>query len=151
MSKKDIKFKIPRADDTKNRWIHPNTKVEYIRTFALWKCIQCNKRWHSAYTWLTLNFIINNKNLYKAKRNQSNSISADRFKGPDLKGGKTFVITSDEYLKQHCKSCTNTNVNNQIIYYSELRKGMVDTKERHRAELCAKCLNGYPCKNSNWR
>jgi len=148
--KKEIKFQIPSNENL--RFLDPSNNKEYIRTFALWKCVKCNKRWHSAYTWLSLNFLVNNNKLFKDKKKsfkKESDNNIQRYIGPNLKVSKSFVITNDEYLNQHCKSCTN--INNQIIYYSELRKGLMDTRKPHLSESCAKCLRGYPCMANNKR
>jgi len=148
MSKKDIIFNLP-SKNSNNRFLNPDNGIEYVRTFGLWKCVKCHKRWHSAHTWISLKFVKNNKELYKSKEKLSSG-SAFKFLGPDENihsqpSEMGWKSENKDILQQHCKACNSKN--NKVINYSELLKGLGNKELPHRAKLCAKCLSGYPCKN----
>lgn len=163
----NIKFNVPQKGSD-NRFLDKKYNIEYIRSFGLWKCVKCHKRWYSAYTWLSLKFIENNKELYKGKINSFHSKDTEEkenafsvlqvfladdgeeklqkekrvyFKGPVI---DKHSIENKYALQQHCKSCKSKD--NKVIYYSNLWGAKNTEDSPHRSDLCAKCLKGYPCR-----
>lgn len=120
-----------------------DSNTKYIRVFALWNCIKCKRRWFSAYTWLSLEFVKKNVELYKFKKKktkENTNINKNCFSGINLK--------DKDILQQHCQKCHNKK--NKVIYYFELSKSnKTEDDLPHRSNLCVKCLKGYPCKDNN--
>ena len=59
---KNLKTEI--KEYTKPRDLHNQNGIEYGRHFAHWKCSNCENTWSSAYTWISTDFCIKNKNNY---------------------------------------------------------------------------------------
>ncbi|CAG8716377.1 hypothetical protein GLOIN_2v327476 [Rhizophagus irregularis DAOM 181602=DAOM 197198] len=91
------------------------------RVFGNWKCSNCQKRWRSAYTWISLQKFIE--------------------KIP----GKRLNRFNDDYIIQKCKKeeCGGDGI---ILSYEPLVKSEDNIK--HRCDLCAKCQNGEICLES---
>ncbi|CAB4376234.1 unnamed protein product [Rhizophagus irregularis] len=90
----------------------------YYRVFGNWKCSRCQKKWRSAYTWISLQ-----KFITKATGKQC------------LKG---------DYVMQKCKerTCGNYGI---ISSYKPLVRSESGEHKRH---LCEKCKRGYECFES---
>ncbi|RIB03801.1 hypothetical protein C2G38_2048972 [Gigaspora rosea] len=92
---------------------------KYYRVFGRWKCSNCGKPWHSAYTWISLQkFIVLDQKL-----------------------------NFDEYCMQKCKKCEEKECDDKgiILFYKSLDKG---DSSVHKRRLCAKCLSGEECIQS---
>jgi hypothetical protein len=123
---------------TKNNYIRPlKTElidgVEYGRYFGQWKCLNCKRNWHSAYTWVSTDVDINK---YKDKKGKT------WYSGKDLK--------DKEFLIEKCNSCNSSNNSNVMINrYNYLEYAIENNIDRkpHNGHLCAKCQGGNPCQN----
>nr|CAG8558630.1 15058_t:CDS:2 [Entrophospora candida] len=91
---------------------------EKHRVFGYWKCLNCRKKWVSAYTWLSLQKFI------------------DKTPGNKLLEG--------DFCVQECKKCKgNENKNVMIWKYEPLI--LSETGKPHKRDLCAKCQDGEYC------
>lgn len=85
--------------------------IEYGRYFGQWKCLNCKRSWHSAYTWVSTDADINKFEDKKGKT---------WYSGKDLK--------DKEFLIEKCKSCDSSNNSNVAINrYSYLEYQINDT------------------------
>lgn len=133
---KKIKFIKPSSD---NCFLDKDTNIEYVKTYGKWKCLNCENKWYSAYSWLSLIFCNKNKNICRDNIYQEESKSKKIklvFSGSKLK--------DKDFLLQECKKCNNNKV--KIISYSNLEGGYGDKYIPHRSDLCFKCKKGFPCK-----
>lgn len=125
-----------------NCFLNPNNDIKYGRHFGKWKCLNCENKWRSAYTWLSITFCFNNKNICSDKIYQEESnLDSKKIKWV-FSGSK---LKDNDFLLQKCKKCTNNNV--KVISYSNLEVvSHIDIVKPHRSDLCSKCLKGHPCK-----
>jgi hypothetical protein len=137
IEKNKIKFKVPEENSGK-RFVDKSTNIEYVRTFGLWRCLKCRKKWKSAYTWLSLYFCKNNTDVKnKLVKGMYENTDTVEYNGKNLK--------KEDILTQFCKSCDNKN--NTVINYSNLKNNSKkEPREPHRSNLCAKCLSGNMCR-----
>jgi hypothetical protein len=115
---------------TKPRDLHTHNDIEYGRHFGKWICLNCNKSWASAYTWISTDFCINNKDNYDKGWYDSENLNK-----------KDFIL-------EECKDCTPDN-NVKITQYRKLKPNKKNNIViPHRRDLCAKCKGGKPCQSS---
>lgn len=113
---------------TKPRDLYNKNDIEYGRHFGKWTCLNCEKSWSSAYTWISTDFCINNKDNYdKGWYNSEN-------------------LNSKDFILEECKDCTFDD-NVKITHYRKLKPSKNNKKIPHRADLCAKCKAKSPCQN----
>ncbi|GES74405.1 hypothetical protein GLOIN_2v327476 [Rhizophagus clarus] len=88
------------------------------RVFGNWRCSNCQKRWRSAYTWISLQ-----KYIEKTPGNRLNG----------------------DYSEQKCmeEECGSNGI---IVSYESLVKSEDGTE--HKRHLCAKCQSGQYCSES---
>lgn len=130
------KFIKPSED---NLFLDNDNNLVFARTFGKWKCSNCNNKWRSAYTWISLSFCLNNKKTCIERILDTDSNS--RTNNLVFSGKK---LNDNEFLSQSCQNCNNDN-KVKIISYSNL-KGGISKFIPHRSDLCLKCLKGFPCK-----
>lgn len=112
--------------------------VIYGRNFGKWKCLNCNRSWLSAYTWISTNFCFANEIVFKDTKGRL------LFSGKKLKD-KDFLIEKC----QNCDDVNNTNV--RIMSYNNLEgSNHMDNHIAHNADLCVKCIKGYPCQSKKY-
>src|SRR5579859_5753740 len=89
------------------------------RVFGNWKCPNCQKKWRSAYTWISLQKFI------------------EKTPGEHL--------NLNDYEMQDCKEreCRFDNNKSIILSYEPLVRSEAGTK--HKRHLCAKCQDGELC------
>ena len=124
---KNLKTEI--KEYTKPRDLHNQNGIEYGRHFAHWKCSNCENTWSSAYTWISTDFCIKNKNNY------------------DQGWYNTKNIKNEDFLLEQCKECTNSNSDVKITQYRKLKPNKNNNEIPHRRDLCAKCKSGSPCQS----
>lgn len=89
----------------------------HYRVFGNWKCLNCQNRWSSAYTWVSLQKFIEQKHLVQG-----------------------------DFFMQNCKKCKkNNNDNCTISNYKPLE--LSDSEKPHIRKLCAKCQHGATCRH----
>ncbi|PKY48454.1 hypothetical protein RhiirA4_445348 [Rhizophagus irregularis] len=89
----------------------------HYRVFGNWKCLNCQNRWSSAYTWISLQKFIEQKHLVQG-----------------------------DFFMQNCKKCKkNNNDNCTISNYKPLE--LSDSEKPHIRKLCAKCQHGATCRH----
>ena len=115
------------------------SNIEYGRNFGLWKCLKCKNSWSSAYTWISLNFCFNNKEILKIKDKQDKQKMEEWFSCDKLKD-KYFLV-------EECRDCCDKHNNSvKILRYRNLKwSGERDNHIPHREDLCVKCIKGYKC------
>ncbi|CAG8556983.1 12079_t:CDS:10, partial [Ambispora leptoticha] len=91
---------------------------KHYKVFGSWKCPNCEKRWTSAHTWISLQkYIDDSKELKK-----------------------------DDYYMQKCSGKQCRNLNTSIITnFEPLKRSDFVDKNPHREDLCAKCIAGHWC------
>jgi hypothetical protein len=92
--------------------------------------LNCENTWSSAYTWISTDFCINNKDNYDNGWYDSENLN-----------NKDFIL-------EECKDCAPDN-NVKITQYRKLKPNKNKIKIPHRPELCAKCKGGNPCQDNN--
>jgi hypothetical protein len=141
----NAKFIKPHED---NCFLDEDTNIEYTRTFAKWKCLNCHKKWYSAFSWISLTFAENNQKTCRDSVKIFDSSSQKRINKTNIVfDGSSLQLKNYEFLPQNCKNCLMMD-KVKIISYSNLAKpsGEVDDSFKpHRKDLCAKCLKGKPC------
>ena len=149
----EIKFIKPHEDDC---FLDDDTNIEYTRTFAKWKCLNCRKKWYSAFSWISFTFAENNKKTCKdtAKIFDSscqNWIHKTNF----VFDGSNLRLNKAEFLPQSCKNCEMMD-KVKIISYSNLAKPDMNNwddsgeAKPHREDLCAKCQKGHFCREKHY-
>jgi hypothetical protein len=129
---------------TKPSELYKESGIEYGRNFALWKCLNCEKRWSSAYSWISTKFCLQNTKTINVKSKQKDSLVELWYDGANLK--------SQDFLLEKCKDCDSKDKTKgnkvKILRYKKLifkdPEGS-DTIAHHKRELCAKCLSGDFC------
>lgn len=129
---KDEESKNQSKGYTKPSELYPENGIEYGRNFGKWKCLNCEKIWTSAYTWISTDFCLNNNLKFKDKNGQW------WYNGKNL--------SSKDFILEQCKDCT-INSNAIIKSYHKLKPGDNDNHEAHHSNLCAKCNKGFPCQD----
>lgn len=124
MKKEEIKNK----GYTKPRDLYNENGIEYGRHFGKWKCSSCENTWTSAYTWISTDFCIKNKDNY------------------DQGWYNTETLKSKDFILEQCKDCTDSKVN--ITNYRKLKPNKNNNHIAHHAHLCAKCKKGSPCQEA---
>jgi hypothetical protein len=136
ISKDKLKYKTPSETYTES-------DITYGRNFGVWKCLKCGNIWSSAYTWISLNFCLNNNKILKIK-NKKDKIIDEWFSGAKLK--------DNDFILEECQHCCNKDNSVKIIRYKNLKcaqatsGGDIDNRIPHREDLCIKCLKGYKCR-----
>lgn len=141
------KFIKPHED---NCFLDEDTNIEYARTFGKWKCLNCRKKWYSAFTWISLSFAENNQKTCRDSVKIFDSSSQKRINKTNIVfDGSSLQLKNYEFFPQNCKNCLMMD-KVKIISYSNLAKPggdsvVDDSLKPHRKDLCAKCLKGKPC------
>jgi hypothetical protein len=106
-------------------------------------CLNCSKRWTSAYTWISTEFCLGNTKTINVKnKSEQNELW---FSGVELK--------NQDFLLEKCNDCDSKNKDNRvkIVRYKKLIKndssGLEIISPHHRQDLCAKCLKGDICND----
>lgn len=116
--------------------LYEENGIEYGRNFGRFKCLNCNRIWTSAYTWISTDFCFKNKHMFKDKTGK------EWYVGKKLK--------SKDFILEYCESCTSDNNTNVIITsYNNLRASDNDNRLEHHYSSCVKCKKGFPCQNWN--
>lgn len=143
--------KIPRY--TKPSELYCESGIEYGRNFALWKCLNCEKRWTSAYSWISTKFCLENTKTINVK---SKSKSKQGASSEELWfSGAALALKNQDFLLEKCNDCdskgkANKDNNVKIVRYKKLIRSNPEELEiisPHRQDLCAKCLKGAPCND----
>jgi hypothetical protein len=129
-NKRSLKYKEPSETYT-------DSDIKYGRHFAIWKCLKCNNNWSSAYSWISINFCSNNRDIITVKSKDEPNRKEEWFSGSKLK--------NNEFLIQECKQCCLVSDVKIVRYRNLLWKGDPDNIIPHRDDLCVKCLKGYKC------
>jgi len=91
---------------------------KHYRVFGNWKCSNCEKKWVSAYTWMSLQKFIDKTPANHLKQN--------------------------DFYVQKCKRCEKDDKNKSTIYNYEPLV-LSDGDGPHKSHLCAKCQNKEYC------
>jgi hypothetical protein len=147
-----INSEKPISDKNKPRYTKPSelykeSGIEYGRNFALWKCLNCEKRWTSAYSWISTKFCLQNTKTINIKSKQGGGSEELWFDGAKLK--------NQDFLLEKCNDCdskdkANKGNNVKIVRYKKLIWNNPEESEiisPHRQDLCAKCLKGDTCND----
>jgi hypothetical protein len=151
---------IPEKKQISNKKIYRYTKpselysesgVEYGRNFALWKCLICEKRWTSAYSWISTKFCLQNTKTIKVKSKSKQDTSSEEL----WFSGAALALKNQDFLLEKCNDCdskgkANKGNNVKIVRYKKLIRSNPEELEiisPHRQDLCAKCLKGVPCND----
>lgn len=146
------KFIKPHEDDC---FLDDDTNIEYARTFAKWKCLNCSKKWYSAFTWISLTFAEKNQKTCRDSAKIFDSSSQKWIHKTNIVfDGSSLRLESYEFFPQSCKDCMMMD-KVKIISYSNLAKpgggeavDVTDETKPHRRDLCSKCLKNKFCTGS---
>ncbi|GBB84086.1 hypothetical protein RclHR1_10710005 [Rhizophagus clarus] len=117
-------FRLPCPSNNSNK----DSTVEIIRhlewnnhyrVFGNWKCLNCQNRWRSAYTWISLKKFVEKKHL----------------------------VQGDFYM-QECKKC-KLNYNDSCIISNYKPLELSESEKPHIRDLCAKCQHGATCRHQS--
>lgn len=146
---KDTKFIKPLEHDC---FFDEDTSIQYTRTFAKWKCLNCRKKWYSAFSWISLTFAENNQKTCKDTTKIFDSSSQKWTKKTNIVFDGSN-LKKEEFLSQNCKNCLMID-KVKITSYSNLAKPALnnsnDPIKPHREDLCAKCQKGHLCTKNHY-